>query len=427
MRFDLRLTRPFLIVISLLAGVAASGGCKIEAPADPSRDAIFDFLIYNCRSNALGFGGDCVSHSSLFSPPEEERSICSETMDVVIQPSSWNRLQKELKKQAALGSSAPPSVSTFGISPGFFAFNGGVLAENGKIYPIPSGSNRFVEMDPEARTATPFATPPTIAAPGWFGGVLAFDGKIHGIPLNGTSFFELDPNTQTVGTYDITTFIPYAGGSLAPNGKIYPLPNLKTSFASVDPIAQTKLEFGGSPGNADYAGGVLGPNGKIYGIPNRGNIFAEIDPKTNSVTTMGAAPGITFKWAGGAIAPNGKIYGMSQTAFAFVEIDPIARTTTVFELVFEANAYSGGVLAPNGKIYGIPFDATMFVEVDPETKTATYFGAAPGGGAWSGGILAPNGKIYGFPYNSAEYLEIDPKANGKFCRSILLSAYLNKF
>nr|WP_125226164.1 hypothetical protein [Leptospira ellisii] len=69
----------------------------------------------------------------------------------------------------------------------------------------------------------------------------------------------------------------------------------------------------------------------------------------------------------------------------------------------------------------------MFVEVDPETKTATYFGAAPGGGAWSGGILAPNGKIYGFPYNSAEYLEIDPKANGKFCRSILLSAYLNKF
>ncbi|TGK34547.1 hypothetical protein EHQ12_07595 [Leptospira gomenensis] len=426
MGFGNSFSRPFLFAISLLVEMAILGGCKIEAPSDPSQEVIFDFLIYNCRSNALGFGGDCVSRSSFFKPSEEP-SICSETMDTVIQPSSWSRLQNELKKQAALGSSGPPTASTFGVSPGPIAFSGGVLARNGKIYPMPTASNNFVEIDPEARTATPFATPPTIAAPGWFGGVLSLDGTIHGIPLNGTMFFELNPVTQAIGSYEPSGLLPYAGGVLGPNGKIFPLPSLSTSFASVDTSVYAKSVFGVSPGNSDYAGGVLAPNGKIYGIPNRGNVFVEIDPQTNTATTFGAAPGISFKWVGGAIAPNGKIYGMSQSALAFVEIDPIARTASVFELILETNAYAGGVLAPNGKIYGIPFDATRFVEVDPETKTATFFGAAPGGGAWSGGILAPNGKIYGFPYNSGVYLEIDPKANGKLCNPILLSAYLNKY
>ena len=64
------------------------------------------------------------------------------------------------------------------------------LAPNGKIYAIPYASPVVLEIDPEARTAMPFAA----AGEGWAkwaGGILAGNGKIYGVPALATGVLEI--------------------------------------------------------------------------------------------------------------------------------------------------------------------------------------------------------------------------------------------
>jgi hypothetical protein len=64
-------------------------------------------------------------------------------------------------------------------------WSGGVLAPNGKIYGIPSGSTQVLEIDPVAQTTALFGS--LAAGTGKFGGVLAPNGKIYGIPISYSS------------------------------------------------------------------------------------------------------------------------------------------------------------------------------------------------------------------------------------------------
>ena len=116
----------------------------------------------------------------------------------------------------------------------------------------------------------------------WTGGVLAPNGKIYGIPTSSNKILEIDPSNNTTSLFGdlsvIGSGLKWRGGVLAPNGKIYGIPANTTKILEIDPVNQTTSLFG-NVGNSDsdWYGGVLAPNGKIYCIPLNATQILVID------------------------------------------------------------------------------------------------------------------------------------------------------
>jgi hypothetical protein len=205
--------------------------------------------------------------------------------------------------------------TTFGSGTGYF---GGVLAPNGKIYCIPCVATSVGVIDPAASPNT-FTTSVsgTVTGTGagfyaYFGGVLAPNGKIYCIPANATTIGVIDPVTNTFTTFGTTPGGgAYIGGVLAPNGKIYCIPYVGTSVGVIDPLLNsfnnTTVSGTNTVSGGGYQGGVLGPNGKIYCISHNATTTAVIDPVANTFTTFATTSG-SSAYSGGILAPNGNIY-----------------------------------------------------------------------------------------------------------------------
>lgn len=205
-----------------------------------------------------------------------------------------------------------------GTAPVANAYAGGVLAPNGKIYCIPFFATSVGVIDPVANT---FTIPSTMAAGtitgtgagdyAYEGGVLAPNGKIYCIPCNATTAAVIDPITNTFTTFGTAAGnAAFLAGVLAPNGKVYCIPYGSTSVGVIDPVLNTfntTTVTGTAPGNSAYQGGVLGPDGKIYCIPFLATSIGVIDPVANTFTTFGTTTG-SYDYIGGILAPNGNIY-----------------------------------------------------------------------------------------------------------------------
>jgi streptogramin lyase len=149
---------------------------------------------------------------------------------------------------------------------------GSVLAPNGKIYGIPGGETRILEIDPINETATTFGSLSSSLTK-WWGGILAPNGKIYGIPYSSTSVLEIDPNNRTATTFgNISSFLssePYGwNGILGADGKIYIIPWNHNKIIRIDPETKTLSLYGTIPDNINVFAGVLAPNGNIYMLPS---------------------------------------------------------------------------------------------------------------------------------------------------------------
>ena len=322
-------------------------------------------------------------------------------------------------------------VEEYGSFPGTTAYQGGVLAPNGKVYFTPNTAAVGRIVDPSNNTVTTYGSFPGSNA--YAGGVLVPNGKIYFAPHNSTVGRFVDPSNNSVTTYG--TFpgsAAYEGAVLASNGKIYFVPSYATQGAIVDPSSNggTSVQFYGSfPGVDAYSTGVLAPNGKIYFVPDDATVGAIVDPTNNSVTTYGSFPG-SNAYEGGVLAPNGKIYFVPQSAIVGAVVDPSSNggTSVQFYGSFPGGvAYSGGVLAPNGKIYFAPVNATVGRIVDPSNNTVTTYGSFPGSGAYYGGVLAPNGKIYFAPGNATVGTALCLLLNNNWNLNVCTNPFFNKY
>ena len=226
--------------------------------------------------------------------------------------------------------------TTFGSGTGYF---GGVLAPNGKIYCIPCYGTSVGVIDPMSNTFTIPSTMPTgtITGPGaanyaYFGGVLAPNGKIYCIPANATTIGVIDPVTNIFTTFGTTPGGgAYIGGVLAPNGKIYCIPYAAASVGVIDPLLNsfnnTTVSGTNTVSVGGYQGGVLAPDGKIYCISHNATTTAVIDPIANTFTTFGTTSG-SSAYSGGILAPNGNIYYIpyGQTLVARISFTGLTQT-----------------------------------------------------------------------------------------------------
>ena len=319
-------------------------------------------------------------------------------------------------------------VEQYGSFPGGSAYDGGVLAPNGKIYFVPCAATVGRIVDPSNNSVTTygnFPTPPTGCA--YIGGVLAPNGKIYFIPQSATIGAIVDPSNNTVTTYgSFPGSAAYDGAIVAPNGKIYFIPQQATVGRIVDTSNNSVTTYGSFPGGGGYVGAVLAPNGKIYLAPYNATVGRFVNPSNNSVTTYGSFPA-GGGYVGGVLAPNGKIYFVPYNATVGAIIDPDNNTVTTYGSFPESGAYQGGVLAPNGKIYFSPFSATLGRFVDPSNNTVTTYVSFPAGnGKFDGAVLAPNGKIYFVPHTATVGAVVNTLNNNNFNINVCTNPFFNK-
>ncbi|MEM7183814.1 MAG: hypothetical protein AAF518_23110 [Spirochaetota bacterium] len=354
----------------------------------------------------------------------------------IIATSNWTNIQSILNTQSALGSSGTETSTSISIGQGW---SGAVLADNGKIYGIPTNSTNVPIIDPSTNTVDTSTITVSSSTSKWYGGVLAPNGKIYGIPYSADHAIIIDPSTNTVDTTTLTgyttTNYKWSSGVLAPDGKIYAIPYTSDYVLIIDPstnTADTTSITGLGSGGNKWQGGILAPNGKIYAFPSTSAHVLIIDPvaKTADTSTITGFGGTAGKWSGGALAPNGKIYACPVVETKVLIIDPSTDTvdTTSITGLNSADKWDGAILAPNGKIYCLPRNTTNNVLViDPSNDTATQI--AVGDTGWNGGVLAPNGKIYAVPNtnSSSNVLVIDTKSVGSWPTEFYKAGHFNNF
>ncbi|EGD78428.1 hypothetical protein PTSG_09123 [Salpingoeca rosetta] len=138
-----------------------------------------------------------------------------------------------------------------GFSAGVPKWRGGVLANNGRIYGIPSGDRSVLIIDPATDTAdtTTISNVPSNLY-SWIDGVLASNGKIYSFPQRGAAVLVIDPATNTADTTTLSVTNDGTSGN----------------------------EGGGRGGQYKWWGGVRAGNDKLYSIPLGAENIAIVSP-----------------------------------------------------------------------------------------------------------------------------------------------------
>eukprot|EP01052_Picozoa_sp_SAG31_P030790 SAG31_NODE_3191_length_4571_cov_2.395572_1_plen_1228_part_10 len=258
----------------------------------------------------------------------------------------------------------------------------------------------------------------------WAGGVLANNGKIYGIPSMSEAVLIIDPTDDTA---DMTTMVglsgdhKWEGGVLAGNGMIYGIPRDSTTVLIIDPIAETTdtASISGLTSDTDkWRGGVLASNGKIYGIPYNANALLIIDPVTQTADVTVSVSALdsqsTAKWGHGILAPDNKIYAFPEQAETMLMIDPATDSVHASSIPGSVSASpkwgQGAVLGADNRIYATPRSYDQLLILDPTNSavnTSTLAGVTPSCcNEWNWGqpVVAGDGKIYALPREASTIL-----------------------
>jgi streptogramin lyase len=217
----------------------------------------------------------------------------------------------------------------------------GVLAENGKIYCPGYRSTRILVIDPVAGTASTSVFSPVGSAndpyadpTNWAGSVLAPNGKIYGVPSGSASVLEIDSVSGIVSTFGSLSSSNYKwwNGVLAPNGKIYCAPNAATTILKIDPIARTATTFGNTlsviSANEYIYFSILGSDGKIYYTLYNSNKILRLDPDTEQLSIHNTLNEYA-SFGSAVMAPNGNIYTIpAGTGISTVRAKVVSIGTT---------------------------------------------------------------------------------------------------
>jgi len=99
---------------------------------------------------------------------------------------NWAAFQSALQTQSAIATYADTLTTPTGTYPGSYAYYGGVLLPDGRVFCVPYNATTARIYDPVTDTlTTPTGTYPGSSA--YVGGVLLPDGRVFCVPYNATS------------------------------------------------------------------------------------------------------------------------------------------------------------------------------------------------------------------------------------------------
>jgi len=180
------------------------------------------------------------------------------------------------------------------IAGGLYAYSGGCLAPNGKIYCMPYNAQNVLIIDPSNNTS--ITVPMVGVSQQYRCAIMAQDGNIYGIPCDENKVCVINPNTFAVGanftgTISGTTLTV----TLVSSGTItVGMVVSGTGVTSGTTIASLGTGTGGVGTYNISVSQTVGVSTPMTGI--------------NGLRYITGAGSGTFKWFGGVLAPNGIIY-----------------------------------------------------------------------------------------------------------------------
>ena len=289
--------------------------------------------------------------------------------------------------------------------------SGAVLASNGFIYTIPSGSGAIRVIDPNSLSVVD-----GIALTGAHFGICSRNDKIFLTNTSSSNIAVVDLKTKVVsnvstGVSDLVSL--WWGGCLHPNGRVYFTPHNSSVVVSINTTTLAVRTFGSLPLNGSkYCGCILAPNGKMYCPPFTANDVLIIDPILETATTMAYAG--TGKYVSGCLARNGLIYCAPHSGNTILVIDARSDTVTTRTIICYSNApaglFYGCVYAPSNRIYFVPgtSDRIMTLDVETEAVNTLSLDLSTGYGSlhFIGAVVAPSGRVFMVPYEAGKMLVV---------------------
>ena len=324
------------------------------------------------------------------------------------------------------------------------AYTGGVLGRDGEIHFIPFNINSDVPIQVGQKISVrgtvstySLAFTSTVSPPyfQYCGGVLAQNGDIHYVPgfasrgqrvnfsQNVLIRREVEESTNSSNSLvnfssgEKSVFIGYPAGlgqSTLPTGDNY-IANYQgindnsvalrmlqrkaargSVFSDVT-VSTYSIIISGSGISVNYVGGVLAPNGDIHFVPSQASRGQRVNYLTGAVSTYSLVFTTTEAYRGGVLSPDGSIHFIPYRATRGQRFSTSGVVSTYSLIYTTNNAYFGGVLAPNGDIHFVPFAAQVGQKVNINGIVSTYSLVHTASEAHQGGVLAPNGEIHFTP------------------------------
>ena len=247
-------------------------------------------------------------------------------------------------------------------------WRGSVLAPNGKIYSMPSGSSRVLITDPQSSLinltgnhASASYSGTTLTGSGSLFTTELANGDVITISTTTTTYYA---TVNTIGPPAVTNTSVVISPSLGVTLTAGSITNLQKSAVTITQ---------GVIGNAKY-------NNTTYILTGVNTFFlTELSVGDNVIITSSTLA-TTFTGYVEYIIDNQNlkfVLPLGTTGLTAGNISRIQRALrrvdiTSIQGLPTTNTYDGGVLSMNGKIYAIPKDSTRGLIIDPESPLTSY-------------------------------------------------------
>ena len=243
-------------------------------------------------------------------------------------------------------------------------WRGSVLAPNGKVYSMPSGSSRVLITDPQSSLITLTGIHSSAS---YTGTTLTGSGTLFTTELVSGDVITISTTT--------TTYYATVSGAPASNTSLTVSPSLGVTLSagSITNLQKSAVTITqGTIGSAYYdnASRTLNGTGTSFTTELSVGDNVIITSTTNATTYTGyveyviSNTQVKFVFGFGADIIAGNISRI-QRALRRADITSIQGLPTT-------NTYDGGVLSMNGKIYAIPKDSTRGLIIDPDSPVTSY-------------------------------------------------------
>lgn len=325
--------------------------------------------------------------------------------------------------------------------PGAYAFTGGVLMLDGRVFCVPTTNTVAFIYDPVKDTVTtPAGTYPVPGSGGAYeGGVLLPDGRVACIPSNNYPVRIYNPANDSlfVSTATWPGSQDNIGGVLMHDGRIF-VPAYNGTYAIIyDPVQDiiTTAAAGTTwPGGAGFKGGTLLLDGRIYCQPRSTSRARIYNPFTNTITTPGGTFTGTYQGTNACLMADGRVYlppyGFPGPSFARIYNPDTDTLSTAGGTFPTSRAVQGCKLLPDGRIYCAPDSPDFAFIYDPITDTLiTPAGTNPSAALskYEGCVVLFSGDVFLVPANTTSGRIHKLYENANFSPALLTGPYYNKY
>jgi WD40 repeat protein len=311
-----------------------------------------------------------------------------------------------------------------------YAYHGGVLMLDGRVFLVPSNSTIARIYDPTTHTLTTAGGVYPSNLDSFMGGTLLADGRVFCCPYNSRRAVIYDPVSDSI-TSSSPVFngnIGFMGSVLLANGQIFLTPSSLENHIGIYDVDTDTLSRPVAVAASDCSAALL-PDNRVLCVPHTAGQPILIYDSSTQDLVFGAvrSPG---KISDCIVLPSGKVFLVPSSGGVGYLYDYRADTitTTASGFIPMIGGYRGGVLLPDGRVLVIPHSAYSAVIYDPITNTALTLPDDFGGSySYAGGLLLPNGSVFLCPRGQSTLVTYRVSVwSALFSLMMLTSPYLNR-